>query len=220
MNDFQPLASKAAAMRYIKATSVMVAAAVVAAVALAAAARPGAAVSAAIGLVLPAAVVIVRMRTLDGLLNERKSMIVLELPVFLNKLLLLINAGETLQRAMMRCAEQYTRGSKHPLARQLHVAAAQLNNHYPLPHVFDEFSRRCGVHEAAVLASALIMNYRRGGADFADALRQLSVQLWHKRKAEIRTLGEEASAKLVFPLVIIFLLLIAVVAAPAIMLVH
>lgn len=217
LNDFQPATSHAAAITYMKSTIWLVAALCVLAVVLAAAARPGAATSAVMAVALPAFAGIVRMRALDKLLQERKTRIVLELPVFVNKLMLLINAGETLQRATIRCAEQYTLNSDHPLARLLQAAAAQLNNHYPLPHVFDEFSRRCGVHEAAMLASALMMNYRRGGPDFASALRQLSVQLWHKRKAEIRTLGEEASARLVFPLVIIFFLLMVVVAAPAIM---
>jgi tight adherence protein C len=66
----------------------------------------------------------------------------------------------------------------------------------------------------------LLLNYKRGGDDLVVALRTLSKELWDKRKALSRTLGEEASTKLVFPMVIVFVIVLVVIASPAIMLMN
>jgi tight adherence protein C len=63
----------------------------------------------------------------------------------------------------------------------------------------------------------VLLNYRRGGDDFVVALRELTRNLWEKRKALARTMGEEASSKLVFPMVITFGIVMVIVATPAIL---
>jgi tight adherence protein C len=62
------------------------------------------------------------------------------------------------------------------------------------------------------------MNYRRGGELFVMSLRSLNRDLWEKRKAMTRILGEEASSKLIFPMLLILLAVMIIVAAPAVML--
>jgi tight adherence protein C len=64
------------------------------------------------------------------------------------------------------------------------------------------------------------LNYRRGGVEFVYALRELSRIIWDKRLALTKTLGEEASAKLVFPMVFIFFIVMVIVAAPAILIMN
>ncbi|GAF08207.1 type II/IV secretion system protein TadC [Paenibacillus pini JCM 16418] len=47
------------------------------------------------------------------------------------------------------------------------------------------------------------------------ALTDLSRVLWEKRKSITRTRGEQASSKLVFPMVVIFLVVVVLVGTPA-----
>jgi tight adherence protein C len=82
----------------------------------------------------------------------------------------------------------------------------------------ERFNRSCAVQEVSIFTTVLLLNYRRGGEHFVLALRELSYTLWEKRKAIARTRGEEASSKLVFPLVGILLVLMILVAAPAVLL--
>jgi len=157
------------------------------------------------------------VRDLDKQIRVRKQEMLLELPEFLNKVTLLVNAGETVQKAIMHCVDQGKPPEQSPLYAELREVANQLRNNYSFALALEEFSKRCAVQEVTVFTTTVLLNYRRGGEEFVVALHQLSRNLWEKRKAISRTMGEEASSKLVFPMVIIFLVVMVVVAAPAIM---
>ncbi len=169
-------------------------------------------------ILLPSIIPLLKLKQLDRQIKLMKRQIIMELPVFLNKLTLLVNAGETIQKAMIRCASKYEFVHDHPFAREMNLMTKQLANLYPLAQILDEFSRRCGVQEVSVFASAVSMNHKRGGEEFVASLRQLSHELWEKRKVMVKMLGEEASGKMVFPLLVIFLVVMIIVGAPAIML--
>lgn len=171
-----------------------------------------------ISILLPVMIPFLKLKQLDRQIKLMKRQIIMELPVFLNKLTLLVNAGETIQKAMIRCASKYEHVTDHPFAREMNLMTKQLSNLYPLAQILDEFSRRCGVQEVSVFASAVSMTHKRGGEEFVASLRQLSHELWEKRKVMVKMLGEEASGKMVFPLLIIFLVVMIIVGAPAIML--
>lgn len=171
-----------------------------------------------ISILLPVMIPMLKMKQLDRKIKLMKRQMIMELPVFLNKLTLLVNAGETIQKAMIRCASKYEQIEDHPFAREMNLMTKQLSNLYPLAQILDEFSRRCGIQEVSVFASAVSMNHKRGGEEFVASLRQLSHELWEKRKSMVKMLGEEASGKMVFPLLVIFLVVMIIVGAPAIML--
>jgi len=68
-----------------------------------------------------------------------------------------------------------------------------------------------------VFVNVILLNYRRGGEELVNALSTLSRNMWEARKNAAKTLGEEASSKLLFPMVLIFLVVLTVIAAPALM---
>ncbi|MFC4776812.1 type II secretion system F family protein [Paenibacillus sp. GCM10023252] len=106
----------------------------------------------------------------------------------------------------------------HPLYQELGAVVQALRNGESLDWAMERFNRRCAVQEASIFTTVLLLNYRRGGEHFVLALRQLSYTLWEKRKATARKRGEEASSKLVFPLVGLLLVMMLLVAAPAMLL--
>jgi tight adherence protein C len=164
------------------------------------------------------------IQDLNRKLKRKKRFILIELPEFLNKLTLLVDAGETVQKAIKQCVEQ----KKHvlltietnPLYYELNQMVNALNNNRSFQHVMEEFNKRCNVQEISIFTTTVLLNYRRGGIEFVYALRELSRIIWDKRLALTKTLGEEASAKLVFPMVLIFLIVMIIVAAPAILLMN
>lgn len=68
-----------------------------------------------------------------------------------------------------------------------------------------------------MFVTAVLINQRRGGDTFVLAMQDVGRQLWEKRKAVARRRGEEASTKLVFPMMLMFLVILAVVGAPALL---
>jgi tight adherence protein C len=157
------------------------------------------------------------VKQLDNRIAKMKLQFVLELPIFVNKLLLMLQAGQTLHSAMTRASEAYATDRLHPFARQMTIVHNQLLHASPFVQAVEGLARRCGTQEVTFFTSAILMNYKRGGDELVSALRSLSRDLWDKRRAAVKTLGEEASAKMIFPLMLIFLAIMIAVGAPAIM---
>ncbi len=162
---------------------------------------------------LPAAMV----SDLHKKVRVREQNIMLELPELLNSIVLLVGAGETAQRAIIRCVESHRGDVNHPLYKELRIMTSEWEGGYSFQQAFENFSKRCAVQEVSLFTTTVLLNYRRGGADFVLSLRDLSRMLWDKRKAISRTRGEQASSKLVFPMVVIFLIVIVLVGTPAFM---
>ena len=147
--------------------------------------------------------------------KERKQKILLELPEFVNKIILLVNAGETVQQALIRCVE-LKEGDDSPLYKELRDSVNRLTSNEPFAQVMNELSKKCAIQEVAIFTTTILLNYRKGGQDLILSLRELSQSLWEKRKNISKTKGEEASSKLVFPLILIFVAVMIIVGYPAI----
>ncbi|NEU61483.1 type II secretion system F family protein [Paenibacillus sp. ALJ109b] len=169
----------------------------------------------ALGVALPFAL----YKDLNTKVQRRDQDILMELPELLNRIVLLVGAGETVQRAIIHCvASQGERN--HPLYNELRKMVGDWNNGYSFQQSFEQFSRRCGVQEVTIFTTTVLLNFRRGGGDFVLALRDLSQVLWEKRKAVSRAKGEQASSKLVFPMVLIFFSIVVMIGAPAFMMMN
>ncbi|MEK3713244.1 MULTISPECIES: type II secretion system F family protein [unclassified Paenibacillus] len=170
-----------------------------------------------LGGLLAVALPVAMVSDLHKKVRVREQNIMLELPELLNSIVLLVGAGETVQRAIVRCVNSRHGDSAHPLYAELMKMTAEWDGGYSFQQAFENFSKRCAVQEVSIFTTTVLLNYRRGGADFVLSLRDLSRMLWEKRKAISRTRGEQASSKLVFPMVVIFLIVIVLVGTPAIM---
>lgn len=166
------------------------------------------------GIVLAILLPILINKQLDDKIKKKKEDILIELPEFVSKLILLINAGSNIEKAMVRIVNQRKDVKTHPLYRELKEVAAGLNNNGNFADIMEQFNRRCGVQEVSVLTSTILLNYKRG-SELVISLRHLSTELWEKRKTVARVRGEQASTKLVFPMVIIFVVVLVIIAYPA-----
>lgn len=169
------------------------------------------------GLLAAAVIPMVMVRDLDVKIRKKQQQMILELPDILSTIVLLVNAGETVNRAWIRCVEGRPHKAQTPLYKELAHAVHELQMNVSFVKVMEDFSKRCALHEVSLFTSTLLLNYKRGGSDFVVALHALSLELWQRRKSVSRTLGEEASSKLVFPMVLIFVVVMVIVAAPALL---
>ncbi|MNI58805.1 Bacterial type II secretion system protein F domain protein [compost metagenome] len=144
----------------------------------------------------------------------------MELPELLNKLTLLLNAGETIHQAIHRCASFNEAEEEHPLRREWAKLSRSLKDNKPFVLAMEEFSRSCSVLEVSMFSTSVLMNFRRGGSDFVASLQELSHTLWERRKATAKIIGEEAASKLVFPMVLLFCTVMIIVAAPAVLMMN
>jgi tight adherence protein C len=172
------------------------------------------------GLIAVLVTPVLMVRDLDTKIRKKQQQMILELPEFLSTIVLLVNAGETVNRAWIRCVQAKPHKADSPLFKELLVAVHELEMNISFTKVLEDFSKRCALHEVSLFSSTLGLNYKRGGNDFVVALHALSLELWQRRKSVSRTLGEEASSKLVFPMVLIFIVVMVIVAAPALLMMN
>jgi tight adherence protein C len=172
----------------------------------------------AMGGVVAAVLVLRRFVEAGRAVESRRRAIIAALPDMIAKLMLLVGAGETVQGAFAKCWNVRQAESDHPLHKEWAFAIAAIGNGQSFAAAIERMNRSCGVQEVSVFATVLLLNYRRGGDQFVLALREFSYSIWEKRKAAARTSGEEASSKLVFPLVGILFIMMVIVAAPAFLL--
>ena len=166
-------------------------------------------------LLIPLPVFYLTDRELEKKVDQRKRSILIDLPTFLNTISLLLGAGLTYTAAVEKVVADA--GPGRPLYCELQLTLSEIQSGSPVSRAYQDLSRRCGIPEITRFASTVLQNINRGSADLAHVLSLLSQECWQKRKEIARKQGEEASAKLVFPMVMVFMAVSIIVLAPAIM---
>lgn len=142
-----------------------------------------------LGLGLGILVPIALIKDLHGKVQKRDQQILMELPELLSKMMLLVGAGETVQRALLHCVERKGADTEHPLYRELRQTVSEWESGFSFQQAFEHLSKRCGIQEMTIFTTTVLLNMRRGGSDFVMALRELSQTLWGKRTSISRTRG-------------------------------
>lgn len=154
-------------------------------------------------------------KNLDGKIEDRRDLIMIEFPEFINKLTLLVNAGMTIPKAWEKIVTENKKNT--PLYNELDVSLAEIRAGKPEAVAYEEFARRCKVKEIIKFISVIILNLKKGGAEVVPALRAQADECWEMRKATARRLGEKASSKLMLPMGIMLVGIILIVALPAVL---
>lgn len=147
-------------------------------------------------------------------LKKRQLKIKLDFPDFINKLALLINAGMTINRAWEKVIMGTQKDS--PLYEELQRSLVQIKNGRNEIEVYEEFAKRCQISEITRFITVILQNKRKGHAELVAILRLQATESWEMRKNTAKKLGEEAATKLLFPMMLILLAIMIIVATPAV----
>jgi len=145
----------------------------------------------------------------------RRASIRLDFPDFVSKLLLLVNAGMTVTRAWERIASDTVKNT--PLYRELRLAIQDIKSGKPEHCAYEEFAKRCRTPEITRFISVILQNLRKGNSEIVPVLRVFAMECWEMRKNTARRFGEEASTKMLFPLMLMFLAILLIVGTPAVL---
>lgn len=166
-------------------------------------------------LVMAGLIVYLLDNDINSRVDKRRMRIKYDFPDFLNKLLLLINAGMTVSRAMEKIIEDGSKDS--PLYEELAAAISDINGGKPEFQAFEEFAGRCKIPEVSKFVSVLLQNLRKGNAEMVSILRLQSNACWEMRKSAAKRMGEEASTKLLLPLMLMLIAILMIVVMPAVL---
>lgn len=151
--------------------------------------------------------------------KRARESIIRELPEFINKIILLMNAGIVLNTAFLKITDDYRKSSSSSsyfYGRMSQISRAVRETNGSLYLEFRDFSRQSGVKEMIRVSNIITDNISKG-ADLSDKLRKENDLLWFARKQQAEEKGRLAETKLTMPLMILLLVLIMVTIAPALM---
>lgn len=151
--------------------------------------------------------------------KRARESIIRELPEFINKLVLLVNAGVILNTAFLKIVEDCDQKKKEDcyfyrriagIGKMVKETNASFHQELYL------FAKHSGVKELMRITNIMLDNISRGD-DLSDKLRRENELLWFARKQQAEEKGKLAETKLTMPLMILLTVLIMVTIAPALM---
>ncbi len=148
-------------------------------------------------------------------IEKRRRSIQMEFPEFINKLTLLVNAGMTISKAWEKIINENKK--EHILYDEMRYSLMEIKAGKPEAVAYEEFARRCRVKEVTKFVSVIVMNLKRGGSEVVPVLKAQGNECWEMRKNAARQLGEEASTKILIPLMIMFMGIVLIVSTPAVL---
>ena len=138
---------------------------------------------------------------LGRLISARQVNIRLGLPEALDLLVVCVEAGLSLDKAIMRTAEEM-RVSQPAIADELSLISLEQRAGRPRADAWNECAKRTGVDTVRALA-ALIIQADRFGTSVGKALRSHADTLRTRRRQDVEEQAAKTTVKLVFPLVLL-----------------
>ena len=143
--------------------------------------------------------------SVDKQLNKREKEIARDYPDLVDRFMLLISAGLTVQGAWYRISDEYQKkrdmtGKKRYLYEEMLVTRSELENGVSEMKAYEMFGKRMGLLSYLKFSNLLVQNLRKGTADLLDILSYESVNALSERKEQAKALGEEAGTKLLLPM--------------------
>lgn len=154
-------------------------------------------------------------KILDDQYRNKVMSIKREFPDFVSNLVLLVNAGLSTRQAIERIVRD--RGCETPLYRELFITLNDIKAGLTEHHAYTDFSERCKIKEITNFVGILMQSMKLGGGQMLYELKRLGVECWDMRKNAAKQLGETASSRLMFPLMIMFVAIIMICMMPALM---
>lgn len=145
--------------------------------------------------------------------TERREDILNDLPQVLSKFTLLINAG----LIVMDAWEKVAYGGDGPIYKEMQATVIDMQNGMPIPVAIMNFAERCNVKEVRKFAGSVVQNMEKGGGELSAALRELTSVSWEDKRSRIKIQAAGINSKLMIPSAFIFLAIMLIVLAPALL---
>lgn len=146
--------------------------------------------------------------------QTRRDELLMEYPEFVSKLALLIGAGMSLSRAIMKVYVD-NKEKDSPLTEELSILVHNFENGISEDQAIEDFGKRTGLPEYRKFCSVISVNLKKGSINLKAMLEQEAETAFEQQQAFIRKLGEEAGTKLLLPMVMMLAVVIAIIMVPA-----
>jgi hypothetical protein len=168
-------------------------------------------------LMLISVIYLKRFEPLQKLQKEREVSVLSSLPEFINRLVLLLNAGMVLNSAFEKTIEEsrvFEAKNDYFSEKMEEMYLLVKNANGSMHQELRSFAKESGVKELMRISNIVSDNINKG-VELAQKLQNENELLWIARKKSCEERGKLAETKLTLPLVIFLAVLIVVVVSPA-----
>ena len=148
--------------------------------------------------------------------RKKKISIELELPDFMDRTALLIGAGMQLREAVMTAAdnpgETFAREVRGCFTQSDRIGNVEESEFVTL----EKLAAKCEIPSVNTFVSIINQNMKKGSDTMCDMLRIQAEILRTERKNKIKRIGEEAATYMLFPSILIFIAIMVMMIAPAV----
>lgn len=145
-----------------------------------------------------------------------------EYPQLVEQMAMLIGAGLTIRRAWERILSTARSMQKNGGATsylflgEMQITSLEIQKGCGEKEAYERFGIRIGLESYRRFAAILTRNLEKGTRDISEMLAAEAREAWEQRKNEARKRGEEASTKLLFPMLCLFVLVLVILLFPAV----
>lgn len=159
-------------------------------------------------------------RDLHDLVEKKKRAEQRTYPEILQKLTLYLEAGLTVRAAFCRVAEDYEKERTHDGRRreayeEMLIATREIRMGIPEKTAYEGFGKRTGIREYVRLSTFLLQNLKKGSTTLLQQLKEEAQTAEELRMQNARKLSEEATTKLLLPMVLLLVIVMVMIMVPA-----
>lgn len=155
-------------------------------------------------------------KDLEKKVEEKKTQKKREYSEIVRKIALYVGAGMTVRASFQKIAgDAVEKVDVNPIYQDMIFTCRELKSGISEEEAYERFGRRTGVQKYIQLSTLLQQNIKRGSANLLGRLREEADNAAIERLQACRKRGEEASTKLLIPMVLMLLVVMVIIMIPA-----
>ncbi len=142
-------------------------------------------------------------------------------PDIVQKLVLFLRAGFTIRKAMEKIADGYLHSKEkyHTKERRAYEelvrTCREMQGGIYEAEAYERFGTRCGISQYKILSVLLVQNLKKGNKNLLELLEREEAVAEDERKRSAKVRGEEASTKLLLPMMLQLIVVLMILIIPA-----
>ena len=150
--------------------------------------------------------------------EERDKELLTDYSTLVSKLAMYLGAGMSVRNIFFKLSEDGAKNkNSHYVYKEIEMMCNEMCNGVLELDAIEHFGKRCHLPQYTKLCSILTQNIRRGGLALLSLLQEEAQTAFETRKNQARKLGEEASTKLLLPMMLMLCVVMLIILAPAFM---
>jgi len=148
--------------------------------------------------------------SLDDKDRKRQEELIRDFPGVLSKIALLVNAEVIIDEAWKIVAKT----GNGVIFTEMRKTESRMVNSMTFGEALVEFGNDCGHQDIKKISSVIAQKATKGSDDIDEYLQLYSKEMWEEKKHLVRRQGEKASSKLLIPIGLMFLGILALIGIP------